>query len=381
MNGNIEFIRNNPMNVWFMAVGKTGTGKSTSFEAVGWVLRQVKDFPVLSGNVTKASFLDYLEESYDAFKTKGHPTRTLRSYACVYNDEWTDVMPGPDQQLISAMIKAWGDQDELTEIRRHSKRAEPIKILKPTLTVVGGIQPEKFKVIFPAISASEGFSRRMLLSFEQPLPKRKVNLLQEQLDGNLGSQERDELKDFILVFTAMFASRVNVKPDQSAADVWGVWTDIGDQTKVTHLRAEDWNTTRDQYIIKIAGLFATSRHFDERGVENKKPYIGDITMNGDDLLCGIDFVRWCEQTYLAFYASQVEDWYKYFWAELAQYAATPRTEDDIKMWMSEKVPSFQIKSLFDTAKETKRLRKFKITGGVQIGSQVRYQANRITLRK
>lgn len=371
MNGTLVFVKKTSLNVWFMGIGQTGTGKSESYRPIEWMLRQVPEMDLIAGNITKASLLDRLEERYSfAKKTMGFASKHLRSYSVVFNDEWTDVMPGPDQELLSAFIKSWGDQAELTEYRRHSKRKGDFVIPNPTITMLAAIQPEKFKVIFPESSASEGFARRMMFSYEIPKPRTKINPLMAQLAGEMAGENPDILKEFVAQHTAIWQSTCWVEPVQSAADVWGKFIEADGEPKVKHIRAKEWNTTREQYIAKIAALFAISRAFASR----TKPIFSDkIELTGDDMLAGIDFVQWCEQTYVDFYATQVDTSYELVWAELHQLMiAAPRTESEIKRWLSERFPSWQVKSLWETAKETKRVRVAPAKEGLTIGSTKKY---------
>lgn len=372
MNGTLVFVKKTSLNVWFMGIGATGTGKSESYRPVEWMLRQIPDMELIAGNITKAALLDRLEQNYDTAKrAMGFGTKTLRAYGVVFNDEWTDVMPGPDQELLSAFIKSWGDQSELTEFRRHSKRKDDFVIPFPTITMLAAIQPEKFPIIFPASSGAEGFARRMMFSYETPKPKTKINPLTAQLAGTQTNQNPDVLAKFVPNYTAIWQSTLWVEPDQTAADVWGKFIEADGEPKVKHIRAKEWNTTREQYMAKIGGLFAVSRHF----AANKRPVFSEkIYMNGDDLAAAIDMVQWCEQTFVDFYATQVDTSYELIWAELHQLLTVKsRSESEIKRWLSERFPSWQVKSLWETAKETRRVRLAPTaSSGVSIGNTKLY---------
>jgi hypothetical protein len=78
-------------------------------------------------------------------------------------DEWTDFAPRGDIDFYTLLGTLWDWDDESVPYRHRLKNSRSVSIFQPTVSILGGITPEKFANAFPTEIIGGGFLSRMII--------------------------------------------------------------------------------------------------------------------------------------------------------------------------------------------------------------------------
>lgn len=78
-------------------------------------------------------------------------------------DEFTDFAPRGDIDFFSLLGSLWDWDDEKSFFTHRLKNSKSVKIFQPTVSILGGITPEKFASTFPTEIIGGGFLSRIII--------------------------------------------------------------------------------------------------------------------------------------------------------------------------------------------------------------------------
>lgn len=164
-------------------------------------------------------------------------------------DEWTDFAPRGDTDFYSLLGNLWDWDDDAAAFTHRLKNSKSVSIFQPTVSILGGITPEKFANVFPNEVIGGGFLSRLILIHgvrsgrKFTIPPKPDERLTEELS-----------KELLCFRTAAPAEAI--VPEESRRifdDLYNHWEELEDS------RFKGYNNRRFTQLLKLCLILAVSR--------------------------------------------------------------------------------------------------------------------------
>lgn len=237
-------------NLYVLLVAPPGVGKQIIDDAKQLWLDTDGKLHVAPDSVTRASLIDELANSPS---TRIQPDRKVFLYhsLIVPAEEFEVLLPHYDSDFISRLNRIWNNPAEHRETRRYGKPPE-IKIMNPQLNILAGVQPAYFSAHFQEEAWHTGLIRRIIMVYSAEGPLK---------DPFQETPNREALRKKLL-------SRLGLMTKLYGQARWGSYAaacltkwhmeDKGAPLP-THTKLQFYNSSRTQFVIKLALISAISR--------------------------------------------------------------------------------------------------------------------------
>lgn len=242
-------------NLYILLVGTPGVGKGVIKE-IGALWRETKEpsggeaFSIASNSTTKAALVDSLLKAEKTRITRMGQTFTYHSIL-VPAEEFEVLLPHYDSEFIAFMNDLWNNDTQWSENRRHGP-AKNVEITNPFMHILGGVQPAWFVSHFPETAWETGLVRRIIMVYAETAPKG---------DPFRETPHRGAIKDHILQRLGHLSTLQGpLGWHREAVDLAIDWHREDLPPVPTHSKLAHYNTTRFQFMIKLAMVSAVSRN-------------------------------------------------------------------------------------------------------------------------
>lgn len=240
-------------NLYTMLVGPPGSGKGI-IDEVKLLWREARNptggeaFKVAPDSVTRASLIDDLAKADCVHQPKIGPVFIYHSLL-VASEEFQVLLPTFDPGMVSVLNALWNNKEEHHETRRHGP-AKDVKISRPQLNILGGMQPS-YLAEFPESTWNTGLIRRILMVYSAGAP---IKPLFGTTKGIAHKKQAllDRLGQLSLLYGQM-------KWTADAANKIATWHIDGGPPTPTHAKLQYYNHSRTEFVIKLAVISAISR--------------------------------------------------------------------------------------------------------------------------
>ena len=324
-------------NLYIFLVGTPGVGKSEALKAGIRLIQYAEVFNLLPNDLTGSALLDILAEP--DFRKRMAEVNGEVNYeyhsAGMFISELGTMIRENDLGFMSILSDIYDCPTSYNQIRR-GRKAEPIRIPHPQITIVAGTQPGYISSIFPNEAWSQGFMSRVILvhGIEPPVRslfrKTKIDIkLEAALVRDLGRISKLE-GEYIF--------------SEEAAEFLDYWYLKDCPPKPDSHRLVGYNKRRPILVQKLAIIQRVSRaepgqmielHDVENAlhmlleVEAKMPNVFmEMTGRSD-----IDVIR---------------DFHQCAWGQYVAKKKASLHESILKAWLSTRVPAYQIDKILQT---------------------------------
>lgn len=168
-------------NLYCLLVGDAGSRKSTAVKLATKLVRS-SGYDTFAANKTRLEkfLLDLEGVVTDEINPDGNSKQTTYDLATSQNlwgdsgmldtrevfisaDEWTDFAPRGDTDFYTLLGTLWDWDDDKIPYRHRLKNSRSVSIYQPTVSILGGITPEKFANAFPTEIIGGGFLSRLII--------------------------------------------------------------------------------------------------------------------------------------------------------------------------------------------------------------------------
>lgn len=179
-------------NISTLVVGHSGIGKDTAIDGAELILQAVNAIPIIGGRTSETILQRLLELNHD-------PT-----CAVILAGELSEFFGPKDYQkgmieTITELMSTKGYKD--VSLKGSMRTGSPSKIMRPTLTMMGGSTRDWLHSAMPEAAMSGGFYPRFLIVCEDAT-KRSVPLLKYSIsEGELRAAEAAQEEFFVQIRT------------------------------------------------------------------------------------------------------------------------------------------------------------------------------------
>lgn len=264
---NITAKAANFANLFVILIGRPGVGKSKAINAVRDLIRATKVESVYDTachlapvDVTKASLYDYLAQTKirrsgpdpvdDAL---GVQQEAHYHSAFLAVSELSDLIRDHDTQLLGALHGLFDCLPYIEEERRYRKD-QPIKILRPQISLLGGTTPAYISRTFPPSAWDEGFMARSILIYSSEAVEPKLFDEDHETEENalLAAELVEDLREI-----GKLKGRMVFTEDAKKAVL--AWQKAGRIPAPTHTRLEHYKTRRMIHAMKLSIIASAER--------------------------------------------------------------------------------------------------------------------------
>lgn len=243
-------------NLYTFLVGAPGVGKYV-VEVVQDIWMETKDalgsqelaFHVAPSNMTKASMMDRLAKSMQSFLPPSGEPDEFHSLL-VAAEEFGVFLPTYDLDFIGVLNKVYNTPNIYTEERRHGPARE-LEIVKPIMTILGGVQPAWMATVFPEEAWGMGLTSRIIMIYAGGSDPRDP--FAEGMDRPI---ERIRLLNKLSVVSRLYGE---LRWEAGASDRLTKWHMAGGPPTPNHSKLEHYLRRRTLHIIKLSIVSSVSR--------------------------------------------------------------------------------------------------------------------------
>lgn len=235
-------------NLFVLLVTPPGIGKSLIVDPVARIWRKSGGLHVAPDNMSKAAFLDVLQESSRMLK---YGNEMLQYHALqVAASEFGVLCPAHDLEYLSVLTRVYDCSDNYRDNKRSTKNAQ-IDITNPHLNLLAGTQPDYLAQFLPEAAWGQGFMARVIMVYSDEVIKFKMfgtKLDKSDVEAKLVADAKKVLNTI-----------GNVPWTKESQELFQNWTDAGCLPVPEHLKLKHYNVRRPFYILKLALISAVSR--------------------------------------------------------------------------------------------------------------------------
>lgn len=225
-------------------VGKTAT--TTACRSFWHFLEEEENFHVSSDSLTKASFIDELEEATRAIYKKSF-AETYNSLLVASNELGT-LLPEYDRSFMSTLTDLW-DGMGYSELRRSTKRKVEIK--DPFVNIIAATTPSFLNETLPPGAWDQGFLARTMLIYSGERQKRKLFT---------GPGQDPKLKQSLSEDLARIANLTGqIGVDEDTTEMLEAWFEVSEDDAPTYPKLLHYNQRRVMHMMKLCMVFSISR--------------------------------------------------------------------------------------------------------------------------
>ena len=151
-------------NMFVLAVGEPGTGKSQAIDVAESLLRR-SNVKVAPDTITREQLWRRMAESMDAYGDTEHDVASVQSALTVANSEVGNFIPEKDTEFMRALAKLYDCPAIYHYETKNQSGKDHMKdfIDQPCLNILGGVQPRWMKDALPEHAFETGFPARLML--------------------------------------------------------------------------------------------------------------------------------------------------------------------------------------------------------------------------
>lgn len=237
-------------NLSTLVVGHSGIGKDTAIDGAETILQAVSTIPIIGGRTSETILQRLLELNHD-------PT-----CAVILAGELSEFFGPKDYQkgmieTITELMSTKGYKD--VSLKGSMKAGGPSRIVRPTLTMMGGSTRDWLHSAMPEAAMSGGFYPRFLIvcedTIKRPVPLLKYSIPEKELAAAASAQE-----EFFIGLGALAQEFTNIGEavlTKAAVDAYTTFYD--ERTQWFSAGAQPYAHRCRDTALKIAMISAVSR--------------------------------------------------------------------------------------------------------------------------
>lgn len=251
-------------NLYSLLIGDAGSRKSTAIKISAKMVRN-SGYTSFAANKTRLEkFLIDLEgvEQDDTDKKDGidYDAATAQNLwgdigmvdpreVFIAADEWTDFAPRGDIDFYTLLGTLWDWDDANLPYKHRLKNSRSVSVYQPTVSILGGITPEKFANAFPTEIIGGGFLSRMII-VHGARSERKYTIPPVPSE-----QATNEVVNGLKGFRTTSPTEATVEPGALKVldDIYHGWVEIDD------VRFKSYSQRRFTQLLKLSLVIAASR--------------------------------------------------------------------------------------------------------------------------
>lgn len=329
-------------NVFVILTGEPASGKSLMVNEARKLWAAVPEIHIGPDNPTKASFLDSLEASArPAVNGSGMTINSCLSVAC---RELGVLLPKNDVAFMEDLTDIYDNPEIYNAPRRTSKS---VKIDRPTINVLGAATPDKLGDFIPETAWGQGFTSRLIFVYGVKLTSHSRDIFAKRYETDVSW-----LKAQLLQIYKEVHGEFEWQEDARLA--MNAWYNEGMPPVPTYGRLRHYSGRRDSHVLKLAMVSAISAGHD------CNIYLSDFERARTWLLEAEavmpDIFRAMAQKSDQQLMEDLEDKVRRDYYTQSRDRRQPIPEEVIFSFLEGRVPSERIRSLFELAQNTGRIR-------------------------
>lgn len=350
-------------NLFVILIGRPGIGKSEAINGVRALVASTKIEGLVDSachlapvDVTKASLYDYLSKA-KIRKTGPDPEAEALGVdqgfhyhsAFLAVTELSDLIRDHDTALLGALHGLYDCLPFIEEERRY-RADNPIKIPRPQISLLGGTTPAYISRTFPPSAWDEGFMARSILIYSSDMIEPDLFGSEEEVtDPYIARELVEDLRQI-----GTMVGRMQFSDDCKSA--MKQWQRSGREPKPTHNRLEHYCTRRMRHAIKLSIIASADRG-------------NDLVVTAEDFQQALAWMIEAEEAMPQIFMEMVGKSDGQVMAELAHFVraqfesvmpglkAQPVRRGLLVNFLRNKVPSYQIDKIIETACEAEMIQK------------------------
>lgn len=236
-----------------------GIGKSLIIDPVTEIWRDTKLLHVAPDNMSKAAFLDVLQDSGRMVKIPGELEMLNYHALNISASEFGVLCPAHDMEYLSVLTSVYDCRPNFRDNKR-SRDKNQIDIKNPHINLLAGTQPDYLAQFLPDVAWGQGFMARVILVYDDSVLDFDMFGEHITLDGKLRKKLEDDAQQILsLVGNFTWA--------EEAQNHYRKWASGGFQPVPGHLKLKHYNVRRGFYALKLALISAIS--YGHKEIEKK----------------------------------------------------------------------------------------------------------------
>jgi len=240
-------------NMYVLCVGGPGCKKSTAMKIAKNLLAKSGYAEFSFEKSSKQKFLVDLSMGFSAVAKETtaadlldapfeYGTHVSEVFVC--NDEIVDFFGLGNFDLAALLAKLWDNLDDYSE---RVKNSDSVKILKPTVNLLGGITPESLQLALPKEAMGQGFMSRIILVYADA-QKQRITFPKPPAP--------EETAKFIEFFRRLRSFGGEMHFEQKAADL--IDTIYQNWRNTLDVRLESYSARRFMHLLKLCMILAAT---------------------------------------------------------------------------------------------------------------------------
>lgn len=237
-------------NLFVLLVTPPGIGKTLIIDPVTDIWRQTDQLHVAPDNMSKAAFLDVLQDSGRMIKVPGELEMLNYHALNISASEFGVLCPAHDMEYLSVLTSIYDCRPNFRDNKR-SRDKNQIDIRNPHINLLAGTQPDYLAQFLPDVAWGQGFMARVILVYDDSVLDFDMFGEHVKLDKNLKAKLNEDAKAILEIVG-------NIAWTQEAQDQFRSWATGGYQPVPAHLKLKHYNVRRGFYALKLALISAVS---------------------------------------------------------------------------------------------------------------------------
>lgn len=327
-------------NLFTLLVGPPTSGKTNAIKFIRPLWSRIRDLHISPSNVTKASLVDVLSRSMRTV-LNGTETPMIFCSLAVPCPEFGVFLTHNDLEFLSVLTEIYDAPLIYSEERRS---VGFIEIVKPTLTILAGTQPDFLNAVMPEEAWGQGFASRLIMIYADGTPK-----------TDLFSPNPLELENIVKKLTEIFSYKGEFIWSKQAIDEINAWNRAGCPPAPTHSKLTNYNGRRPIHAMKLSMISSASRGSSMQvtieDFERAKDWLLAAEVNMPDVFRAMGMKS---------DAQVINDLHFYLyrlWSSVALDKRVPIKEKVIYDFLHTRVPSTNISKIIEVAEKTGYIKK------------------------
>lgn len=317
-------------NLYTLLVAPPGVGKSMVLREGVKMLENVPGLFIAPQDLTKASFLDNLQEAHRIFTI---PPKFMIEYHSMFigASEFGIFVPAHDLEFLNVLNFMYDNEHKYKETRRS--REKPLILENPQVNMLGGTQPDYLASLLPDAAWGMGTMTRIIMVYSGEVTR--PQLFGKRMKLNLESLQED-LNQVAELFGEMSWST------EAEADLVG-WYETGLQPVPEHSKLKHYKTRRILHIMKLCIISACARGngmlIEAQDVERAKVWLLEV-----EALMPEIFKEMAGKSD----GQIIQDMHYYVMDLFIQKGRTPVHRSKIDLFLMNRTPAYNVENIIKT---------------------------------